>query len=209
MAGLPSRLRLGVAAGVAATLLGAALLVAAFLWPSGPVAPAAAGEPPASSAAGTAAARDGIAAGAGAGSVAPTSAGPSASATPGRGTPATSGSPAPRTTAAAVPLTARFAKHSDGLAGYAATITVTNPGGGPASGWTVQLTLPRSTLSVTDVSGATATQNGAVWTFVPNADTAQVGAGRSVAVGFRVSGAALLDGSPTACTIDGRGCQGL
>jgi hypothetical protein len=191
---------LGLIAGAFATLLGTAVLVAAFVWPSVRSTPAA-GSPPS-------------AAGHPGGSAqhvpsASVTASPSRSPkpTPVTSTPSTSSG---SRTAAPVPLTARFTKGADGgLAGYQATVAITNPGTAPVSGWTVTLTLPRSTLNVTDVAGATVTRDGAVWTFVPVASTAQVGAGRPVTVSFRVSGAALLDATPVACAIDGRPCQGV
>jgi hypothetical protein len=138
-----------------------------------------------------------------------TGAAPSASTKPAPGTSAASTGSTARTTAP-VPLTARYTKGADGgLAGYAATVAVTNPGTAPVTGWTVTLTLPRTTLDITDVRGASVTRDGAVWAFIPDSTTAQVGAGRSVTVSFRVSGAALLDATPTACTVDGRPCQGV
>jgi hypothetical protein len=193
----------GVTAGVLATVLGTAVLVAAFLWPSGRPAPAA-GSPPSAAAPPSAGGHSG-----GSAQQVPSasvSASPSASTKP---APGTSGAGGSRTTAP-VPLTARFTKGADGgLAAYPATVAVSNPGTAPVTGWTVVLTLPRSTLNVTDVSGATVTRDGAVWTFIPDSGAVQVAGGRSVTVSFRVSGAALLDATPTACTIDGRPCQGL
>ncbi|WP_327003173.1 cellulose-binding domain-containing protein [Dactylosporangium sp. NBC_01737] len=189
---------LGLIAGAFATLLGTAVLVAAFVWPPAPSTSAAAGSPPS-------------AAGHPGGSAqhipsASVTASPSRSTKPTPGTSTSSGS----RTAAPVPLTARFTKGADGgLAGYQATVAITNPGTAPVSGWTVTLTLPRSTLNVTDVDGATVTRDGAVWTFIPVSTTAQVAAGRQVTVSFRVSGAALLDATPTGCAIDGRPCQGV
>ncbi|GAA2642432.1 hypothetical protein GCM10010399_90460 [Dactylosporangium fulvum] len=53
------------------------------------------------------------------------------------------------------------------------------------------------------------TRDGAVWTFVPDSASRRPAGGRSVTVSFRVNGAALLDMTPTACTIDGRPCAGV
>ncbi|GAA0726493.1 hypothetical protein GCM10010199_38100 [Dactylosporangium roseum] len=190
----------GVAGGSLAALAGTGALVAVFLWPSAPPAPAGGPAPPATAAGSTTGHAGGSA-------QAPSSAPPSPS--PSASTRAAPGTSAPSRGATPVPLTARFARGNDGLAGYPATIAVTNPGTVPVTGWTVTLTLPRSTLTVTDVSGATVTRDGAVWTFVPDSGTAQVGGGRSVTVSFRVNGAALLDATPTACTVDGRPCEGV
>ena len=188
---------LGLIAGAFATLLGTAVLVAAFVWPPVRSTPAA-GSPPSVPGHPRGSAQHVPSAS--------VTASPSRSTKPTPGTSISSGS----RTAAPVPLTARFTKGADGgLAGYQATVAITNPGTAPVSGWTVTLTLPRSTLNVTDVDGATVTRDGAVWTFIPVSTTAQVAAGRSVTVSFRVSGAALLDATPTACAIDGRSCQGV
>ncbi|HTJ39456.1 MAG TPA: cellulose binding domain-containing protein [Dactylosporangium sp.] len=189
----------GALATVSVTVAGTGALVAGFLWPSAVPEPAA-GAPQVAAAGPTSAGHPGaISQQMGSAAAPPSSAAPSRSA-----------SSAPVRTAAPVPLTARFARGADGgLAGYSATITVANPGAAAASGWTVTLTLPRSSLSVTDVSGATVTRDGAVWTFIPTADTAKVGPAASVTVSFRVSGAALLDATPTACRIDANPCQGV
>jgi hypothetical protein len=76
-------------------------------------------------------------------------------------------------------------------------------------GWLLTVTLPRSTLRVAKVTGATARQDGATWTFTPDGSTAKVPPGGSVNVSFEVQGATLIAASPTACTIDGRACEGL
>jgi hypothetical protein len=197
---------LGVTAGALATLLGTAVLVAAFLWPADAASPAADTSPSTGAAAPGAAQLAGPVPGPASPSAASSGASPGTS---------PSSKPAPGTTGASrtvapVPLTARFAKGSDaGLASYAATATIANPGPAAVTGWTMRLTLPRNTLTVSDVSGATVTRDGAVWTFVPDAGTARVNAGGAVTVSFRVGGAALLDATPTACTIDGNPCQGV
>ncbi|MFY1690181.1 cellulose binding domain-containing protein [Plantactinospora sp. WMMB782] len=110
-------------------------------------------------------------------------------------------SPAPPPT-----LAARYATEDVTLLNYTASVTITNPGPGTASGWRLVITLPRTTQSVAAVEGAEASRDGATWTFVPTGATSRVPARGSVQVRFRVDGA-LIDGEPTACTIDNRACQ--
>ena len=111
----------------------------------------------------------------------------------------------------AEPLQARFSKvaGSESLTKYQATVTVTNPGRVAASSWTVAITLPRETLTLSNVEGATVSRNAATWTIVPTASAASVAAGGSVSVSFQVNGAAVFDATPTACTINGQACTGL
>ncbi|WP_435207610.1 cellulose binding domain-containing protein [Micromonospora sp. bgisy143] len=141
----------------------------------------------------------------------PTGAGsPSASAAPPPAEPSTSApavtpSSAPPTPAA---LAAAFAIEDKALLSYGATVTISNPGSVPATGWTLAVTLPRESLRVSAVEGARATQDGAVWTFVPDGSAGQVPGGASTRVTFRVNGAAV-GATPTACTIDGVACGGL
>jgi hypothetical protein len=108
-------------------------------------------------------------------------------------------------------LTARYARRDDGgsLFGYRASVTIDNPGGVPVAGWTMTITLPRRTLTISDVTGASVDQDGAVWTFLPAPGTATVPPRRSVLVTFQVNGAAVVAADPTACTVDGRSCDGL
>ncbi|WP_436534947.1 cellulose binding domain-containing protein [Actinoplanes sp. HUAS TT8] len=114
----------------------------------------------------------------------------------------------PVTEATTVPLTASYGTSSvtGGLLGYKMTVTIANPGATAKDGWALAVTLPRSTLRVTSVTGATATQDGSTWTFAPDATTGQVAAGGSVVVTFGVSGATLIDAAPQSCTIDGNPC---
>jgi hypothetical protein len=123
-----------------------------------------------------------------------------ATAAGGRGVPITESTPAP--------LAASYSTSSDtaGLLGYQMTVTVANPGATPKDGWVLTVTLPRPTLLVSGVSGATAAQDGSVWTFKPDATTSRVAAGGSVRVVFAVHGATLIDASPQDCRIDGTGC---
>jgi Cellulose binding domain len=119
--------------------------------------------------------------------------------------------PAPPAPAPArVPLTARYAAaEAEGLLGYRATVTITNPGRASHSGWALVIRLPATALAVTDVSGATVSRSGATWTFTPTPDTRTVPAGESVRVRYLVRDAPLLSGAPKSCTIDGAPCGGL
>jgi len=134
---------------------------------------------------------------------------------PTTGTPAAvSASAAPGTDPAAppaVPLTARFATAGGGtgLLGYAAEVTIANPGTTRHDGWRLTVTLPRETLQVAQVSGAVARQDGATWTFEPVATTRSVRAGGSVLISFEVQGATLLGAAPVDCRIDGVACTGI
>ncbi|PRY20809.1 cellulose binding domain-containing protein [Pseudosporangium ferrugineum] len=125
--------------------------------------------------------------------------------------PPTSSRPTERATVpSAVALTARYsAANGTGLLGYRAEVAVANPGTAGHDGWELTLTLPRPTLQIAAVSGATARQDGATWTFAPDATTRSVPAGGSVVVSFEVRGATLLDAAPQACQIDGRRCAGV
>ena len=107
-----------------------------------------------------------------------------------------------------VPLTASYKTSSAtaGLLGYQMTVTVANPGAAAKNGWVLTVTLPRPTLLVSGVKGATAAQNGSVWTFTPDSTTSRVAAGGSVQVVFGVHGATLIDAAPQDCRIDGNRC---
>lgn len=126
----------------------------------------------------------------------------------GTGPTSSAGARTPITETARVPLTASYRTSSTtaGLLGYRMTVTVANPGTTPKDGWTVTVTLPRSTLRVTGVSGATAAQDGPEWRFTPDATTTRVPAGGSVELTFEVHGATLLDATPEDCRIDGDRC---
>ena len=106
-------------------------------------------------------------------------------------------------------LTASYTTSSAtvGLLGYQMKVTVANAGTAAKDGWVLTVTLPRPTLLVSEVSGATATQQGSVWTFTPAATTARVPAHGSVAVVFSVHGATLIDAAPQDCRIDGGRCD--
>jgi hypothetical protein len=133
----------------------------------------------------------------------------SASTPPGGGTAAPA--PPPVSPAAPAPLTAVYAYTSGGtgLLGYAADVSVANPGRAARDGWQLTVTLPRPSLRIADVTGAAATQDGATWTFEPDATTRTVPAGGSVRITFEVRGATLLAAAPEDCRIDGRPCAGL
>lgn len=109
---------------------------------------------------------------------------------------------------AVVPLTARYATSSviAGLLGYHVEVTISNPAARAHAGWRLVVTLPRSTLSVSGVSGATTTRDGAVWTFTPDDTTTPVPPRGSVTISFNVNGATLLNAAPTGCHIDGAPC---
>jgi hypothetical protein len=124
---------------------------------------------------------------------------------PAPGTPRDGSSPAGSTS---VPLTASYATTAAGLLGYQMTVTVVNPGRTARDGWQLTVTFSRSTLEVTDVTGATATRNGAVWTFIPDETTTRVAAAGSVQVVFSVQGATLIDAAPQDCRIDASPCAG-
>ncbi|SDT80970.1 cellulose binding domain-containing protein [Actinoplanes derwentensis] len=107
-----------------------------------------------------------------------------------------------------VPLAAGYTTtpYLVGLLGYRTQVTVTNPGTAARTGWTLAVTLPRSTLWVDKVEGATASQQGAVWTFTPDETTAEISAAGQVGISFEVHGATLLDAAPADCRIDGAAC---
>ncbi|GAA1636458.1 cellulose binding domain-containing protein [Actinoplanes couchii] len=94
-----------------------------------------------------------------------------------------------------------------GLLGYRTNVTVANPGTAARTGWTLAITLPRSSLKVADVKGATASQQGTVWTFTPDASTTEIDGGDQAAITFNVNGDTLLNAAPTSCTIDGTPCS--
>ena len=85
-----------------------------------------------------------------------------------------------------------------GLLGYRANVAVTSEGPDAADGWQLTVTMPRATLKLSAVSGATVEQDGTVWTFTPTDETRKVPVGSTVTVVFDVLGATLVDAKPTA-----------
>jgi hypothetical protein len=123
-------------------------------------------------------------------------------------TPKSSPSATPVTVTSVVPLTARYATSgSTSLLGYRASILITNANSAAISDWTVRLTFPLLSLSVTDVSGAVASNDGGTWTFTPNQSDA-VPAGGTHKITFKVGGVTVSQ-QPSGCTIDGQACSGL
>ena len=118
--------------------------------------------------------------------------------------------PSSRPAPVAAPLAAAFRTSTGGtgLLGYEAEIAITNPGAVVRDGWDLTVTLPRPTLQIARVSGATARQDGSTWTFEPGDATRAVPAGGSVVITFQVRGATLLDAAPQECRIDGAPCAG-
>jgi hypothetical protein len=117
-------------------------------------------------------------------------------------------SPSPVTSQVPVPLAAAYTTtpYVVGLLGYRTEVTVTNPGPAARDGWTLTVTLPRDTLWINQVEGATVTRQEAVWTFVPDSATRAIPAGQQVTISFEVHGATLLDAAPAACRIDDTPC---
>ena len=139
----------------------------------------------------------------------------SAPATPSGSSPASAVVPPPAPTSAGSSgggsrLTATYvAANGSGLLGYRATVTVTAVGAAPSTDWQLTITLPRPTLQIAAVSGATAEQDGSVWTFTPVDTTRTIAAGTSAVIAFDVRGATLVDAQPTDCKVDGQVCAGL
>ncbi|MFC4070232.1 hypothetical protein [Actinoplanes subglobosus] len=121
---------------------------------------------------------------------------------------AASSPPSPGRSEPPVPLAASYTTtpYVVGLLGYRTEVTVANPGPASRDGWTLTVTLPRATLWINEVKGATATQDEAVWTFVPDDSTAAIEPGGEIGISFEVHGATLLDAAPADCRIDGTPC---
>ncbi|MEU2437708.1 cellulose binding domain-containing protein [Streptomyces rubradiris] len=106
-------------------------------------------------------------------------------------------------TANAAGVNAAYTRTSDWSTGYTAQYVVTNNTGETGKTWTLEFDLPAgATLSSlwngeSSVSGRHVTVRPAAW------DTAGLGPGKSVTVGFVVSGG----GDPTGCRIDGAQCS--
>jgi hypothetical protein len=114
------------------------------------------------------------------------------------------------TTPGGAKLTADYAAaNGSGLLGYRATVTLTSHGPDPAADWRLTVTLPRSTLRIAAVTGATVAQEGAVWTFTPDDTTREIQPGATAVIGYEVRGATLVDAQPTDCRIGDDPCAGL
>lgn len=191
----------GVVIAVTAVAVGTGLLVVALLRTPDGFAPLGVGPEPGTEAEGTPGpGRAGIGPHSSASTTSPVPPAPTTQVT----TPARTGSATPANPV----LTADYQTEQTGLLGYRAAVTIANPDRTPADGWTMVITLPRQTLSVADVQGATVTRDGATWTFAPDDQTRRVPAKGTVRVSFRVDGAALGATAPTGCTVDGRHCGG-
>jgi hypothetical protein len=119
-----------------------------------------------------------------------------------------SASPSPGTSQLPAPLAATYqtTPYVVGLLGYRTEVTVANPGPATRQGWTLTVTLPRPSLWINQIEGATATQQEAVWTFVPDDSTTAIPPGKQVTISFEVHGATLLDAAPADCRIEGSPC---
>jgi len=106
-------------------------------------------------------------------------------------------------------LTGAYAAANTGLLGYRATVTLDAKGPGPSTDWRLTITLPRPTLQIAAVTGATVERAGAVWTFTPDDSTRRIAAGASAAIAFEVRGATLVDARPTDCRVNEVTCSGL
>jgi cytoskeletal protein RodZ len=106
---------------------------------------------------------------------------------------------------APAPLTAGYTTTA-GLLGYKMTVTIANPAAVAQQNWQLTITLPRSTLTVANVAGATAEQDKATWTFTPDASTARIPAAGSAKLTFDVRGATLIDAAPKSCQINEHPC---
>ncbi|MFC7272996.1 hypothetical protein ACFQS1_03290 [Paractinoplanes rhizophilus] len=135
---------------------------------------------------------------------------PSASVPPVSSRPAAKAPAGTATTGADSHLTAAYtAANGSGLLGYRATVTLAAQGPGPSTDWRLTVTLPRPTLQIAAVDGATVERDGAAWTFTPDDTTRQIAAGASAVISFEVRGATLVDAQPTDCRVGDEVCTGL
>ena len=217
--GAPARRGAGVVwltAGIIVAIAGTVLVAVTIIRTPGGLAslpPTAAEPPPPASAAPSPAATPGSTA-TSTSPASPSASSPatrSSSAAPSGTTSASRTRPGSPAATVALPLTARYAADAGGagLLFYRSTVTISNPAGSPRTGWSLTVTLPRPTLVVDEVTGATAEQDGSTWTFTPDGSTARVPAAGTVAVAFTVRGATLLDAGPRDCRIDDEPCSGL
>ncbi|SCF05256.1 Uncharacterized conserved protein YndB, AHSA1/START domain [Micromonospora matsumotoense] len=134
---------------------------------------------------------------------------PTPTTTPSSARPSRTPSPTPSRTPSASPsapdpVGARYETVSTRVFGYTGEVVVDNPGGTPASGWTVVVTLPRGN-SAAEVTGADWRQDGQSVTFTGPA----VPAGGAQAIRFDVRTADPVTKTPQGCTVDERPCAGL
>jgi hypothetical protein len=123
---------------------------------------------------------------------------------------ATAAPPVAPATSAGSHLTAAYAAaNGSGLLGYRATVTLAAQGPAASTDWRLTVTLPRATLQIAAVDGATVAHDGAVWTFTPTEETRRIAAGASAVVTFEVRGATLVDAQPTDCRVGDETCAGL
>ncbi|MFF5233899.1 SRPBCC domain-containing protein [Dactylosporangium sp. NPDC000521] len=91
------------------------------------------------------------------------------------------------------------------LTSYRVTVTITNPGPGASTGWTVAVVLPLLDLTVRNVDGAVMTRTGLKVIFTPVDSTRTIAAGGTATLRFEVQGLGVRN-APLNCTIDGRPC---
>lgn len=117
--------------------------------------------------------------------------------------PGFAGSPVPDS--ARAPLAGSYRTASTWAGGYTGEIIIRNGGDAGVDGWTSMITLPMLGITVEAADGAQVRQDGRSVTFTPVPATGAVSAHGEVRFGFTVNG----DGPPTACTVDGRPCDGV
>ena len=143
-------------------------------------------------------------------SVTPSTSGPASAASPTGTAVAGAAPPVASATSAGSHLTAAYAAaNGSGLLGYRATVTLAAQGPAASTDWRLTVTLPRATLQIAAVDGATVAHDGAVWTFTPTGETNRIAAGASAVIAFEVRGATLVDAQPTDCRVGDETCAGL
>jgi cellulase/cellobiase CelA1 len=209
--------RLGVGAGFVAAAGCAWLLVSALGGGAGAQGPQSAGCDRLCAADPSAGTPDGASGPPGGGPPGPPTAGDSRSGQPiaeGSATPPSQvrstdgGTPAPgQNTASSSPSTpsgqlVRFTVTSHWATGYRMTVTVTNGGTAPITGWTLSFHVTGATLTLpADQPGISETGQTVEW--VPGDWQATINPGQSESVGFGFDGAL---NPPTGCVFDGAGC---
>ncbi|WP_174537206.1 SRPBCC domain-containing protein [Micromonospora chalcea] len=115
--------------------------------------------------------------------------------------PTRSRTPSPPPSAVSAPLSATYETVNDRIFGYRGEVVLRNPGPSPRPGWTVTVTL-HDGATVGSVSGAEATQNGAVVTFTGDA----LPAGGSTVIRFDVRDPDPQHDAPAGCAADNTPC---